>query len=112
MSCLFCAIIKKEIPSEIVYEDIDLVVFKDINPKAPVHILIVPKKHIPTINDLAENDIELMGKLIYQAKIIAKEQGISESGYRLVFNCGRDAGQIVAHIHLHLLGGASLGGII
>jgi len=111
MDCLFCSIIKKESPADMMHEDEKLVAFRDINPKAPVHILIVPKKHIPSINEISEDDSNLLGQLIYRAKHLAEEKGIAESGYKLVFNCGRDAGQIVDHIHLHLLGGAPLGGI-
>jgi histidine triad (HIT) family protein len=105
MECLFCKIIRKEIPSDIVYEDEDFISFKDINPKAPIHLLIVPKKHISSINDLKEEDKELIGNLFLLAKKIAKEQGVSEKGYKLLFNVGRGGGQLIDHIHLHLLGG-------
>ena len=103
--CIFCKISKKEIPSDIVYEDNEIIAFKDIRPQAPVHILIIPKKHIPYIANIEEEDIPLIGKLIFTAKKIARSLGIDESGYRLVFNNGSDAGQEVFHIHLHLLGG-------
>ncbi|MFP4369071.1 MAG: histidine triad nucleotide-binding protein [Candidatus Kapaibacterium sp.] len=102
---LFAGIINKEIPADIVYEDDDVVAFKDINPQAPVHILIVPRKAIPTINDLEEIDAILIGKMTLAAKKIAADKGIAEDGYRLVFNCNEGAGQTVFHIHLHLLGG-------
>lgn len=105
MDCLFCKIIKKEIPSEIVYEDDSFISFKDINPKAPVHLLIVPKEHIPSVNHLKEENKELIGDLFLLAKKIAQEQGIKETGYKLLFNVGRGGGQIVDHIHLHLMGG-------
>ena len=108
MECLFCKIIEKEIPSGIVYEDNEIIAFNDINPQAPVHVIIIPKKHIEKISDIMSEDIDIIGKLIFTAKNIAKEQGISESGYRLVFNCNKDAGQAVFHIHLHLLGGRKL----
>ena len=106
--CLFCKIIAKEIPTEIVYEDDDFLAFKDIKPMAPVHLLVIPKKHIPSINHLESEDKELIGKLFLTAKEIAKEQGLFDKGYRLIFNVGRDAGQAVDHLHLHLLGGKTL----
>lgn len=106
--CLFCKIVNKEISSEIVNETDDIVVFKDIKPKTPIHLLIVPKKHIASINDILISDTELMGKLIYRAKEMAIGQGLAERGYRLVFNCGYEGGQVVYHIHLHLLGGKKL----
>lgn len=106
---LFTKIIKREIPAKIEYEDDFVLAFHDIEPQAPLHVLIVPKKQIPTINDLSENDIELMGRIVYAAKIIAKNNGISDDGYRLVFNCNKGAGQSVFHIHCHLLGGRKFG---
>jgi histidine triad (HIT) family protein len=102
---LFTKIIKREIPADIVYEDDDVIAFNDINPQAPVHVLIVPKKQIPTINDAQEEDAELIGKIILAAKKIAKARGVDEDGYRLVLNCNEGAGQSVFHIHCHLLGG-------
>lgn len=108
MSTIFTKIIAKEIPAKIVYEDADVLAFEDISPQAPVHILIIPKKEIPTLNDLQEEDALLMGKLFLVAKKIAKEQGFAEQGYRTVFNCNEDGGQTVNHIHLHLLAGRSL----
>jgi len=110
--CLFCKICKKEIPSEIVYEDKFIVAFKDIDPKAKVHILFVPKKHIQTIDHLDLGDEKLIGALIFAAQKIARKKGISENGYRLVFNVKKYGGQIVDHIHLHLLGGQKLKGIV
>ena len=106
--CIFCKIAQKEIPTELLYEDEDVIAFNDIAPKSPVHILIVPKKHIDSVNNLEEENKELLGKLVLVAKDIAKEKGISETGYRLIFNTGRDAGQTVDHIHLHLMGGEKL----
>lgn len=106
--CIFCKIINHEIPADFVYEDKDIVAFYDIKPKAKTHILIVTRKHIDSINEIEEADTELIGRLFLVAKKIAKEEGISESGYRLVFNVGRGAGQAVFHLHLHLLGGANL----
>lgn len=102
---IFGKIIRKEIPAEIVYEDEEVLAFKDIAPQAPIHILIIPKKEIPTANDIEESDAPLIGKLFLVAKKLAKEFGIDESGYRLVINCNKDAGQAVYHLHLHLLGG-------
>ncbi|MBA3582300.1 MAG: histidine triad nucleotide-binding protein [Gammaproteobacteria bacterium] len=105
---IFDKIIRREIPADIVYEDVDVLAFKDVAPKAPIHILIIPKKRIPTINDIKVEDATLLGKLFLTAQKIAAEQGISESGYRVVMNCNADAGQTVFHIHLHLLGGRQL----
>jgi len=105
---IFSKIIRKEIPATIVYEDDELLAFNDISPKAPVHILIIPKKEIPTVNDIELQDAELIGKIILAAKKISKEKGIAESGYRLVFNCNQDAGQEVFHLHCHLIGGKKL----
>ncbi len=102
---IFSKIIKKEIPADIVYEDNEILAFKDIAPQAPVHILIIPKKEIPTANDIEEEDQSLVGKMFLVAKQLAKKFGIAESGYRLVINCNKDAGQAVFHLHLHLLGG-------
>ena len=110
MDCLFCKIIKKEIVSQLVYEDADLMAIKDINPQAPVHLLIIPKKHIATLNDLTEKDASLQGKLLSTATKLAREMGIHEKGYRTVINCNREGGQSVYHLHLHLLGGRQLGG--
>ena len=103
--CLFCRIIKREIPGSIVYEDDRLIAFNDINPQAPTHVLIVPKRHIATLNELAEGDDQIVGELVRRAAAIAAERGIAAGGYRTVFNTNRDAGQTVFHIHLHLLGG-------
>ena len=106
---IFTRIINREIPASIIYEDEDVAAFNDISPKAPVHILIVPKKPIPTINDAVETDAELLGKIILAASKIAKQLGIAERGYRLVFNCNEEGGQSVFHIHCHLIGGKKLG---
>lgn len=105
---IFTKIINREIPADIILEDEDLIAFADINPQAPVHILVVPKKQIPTTNDLEEQDDELMGKIIIAASKIAKKTGIADNGYRLVINCNSDGGQAVYHIHCHLLGGRKL----
>ncbi len=106
--CLFCKIISREIPTEIVYEDDKIIAFKDVQPHAPVHVLIVPKEHIPTIADVTESSVPLIGYLHLKVKEIADELGIGESGYRLVCNYGRDGDQIIPHIHFHLLGGRPL----
>jgi histidine triad (HIT) family protein len=105
MDCLFCKIADKKIPAQIVYEDDTVVAFEDINPQAPVHILIIPRKHIPRILDITDDDQKLVGYLFHIASTIAKERGIAEKGFRLVLNCNREAGQTVFHIHLHLVGG-------
>ncbi len=102
---LFTKIIKREIPADIVYEDDEIIAFSDINPQANVHFLIVPKKHISTINDVEPQDAELIGKMVLVGKELAKRNNIADRGYRLVFNCNEEAGQSVFHIHLHLLGG-------
>ena len=107
--CLFCKIIKGEIPSTKVYEDEFVYAFKDINPEAPVHILVVPKKHIESVNAIEEVDENVIGKIFLAIKKIAKEQGVAENGYRVVSNCGKDAGQTVMHLHFHILGGKELG---
>ena len=108
VDCLFCKIINKEINSDILFQDDDVLAFKDINPQAPIHFLIVPKKHISTINDLQQEDEKITGKMILTAQSLAKQEHIDEKGYRLVFNCNSDGGQEVYHIHLHLLGGRQM----
>jgi histidine triad (HIT) family protein len=103
--CLFCKIIARQIPGSIVYEDDRLIAFNDINPQAPTHVLIVPKRHIATLNDLHPGDDGIVGEMLRRAAAIAKERGLDAGGFRTVFNTNRDAGQTVFHIHLHLLGG-------
>ena len=107
--CLFCKMVKKKIPSAIVYEDDRLIAIKDIRPQAPVHLLIIPKKHIPTLLDLSEEDRELIGHTYLVANKLAKEKSTAQCGFRIVANCGPDSGQEVFHIHFHLLGGRKLG---
>ncbi len=107
--CIFCKIANGDIPSEFVYEDDEVVAFRDLNPQAPSHILIIPRRHIATTNDLAEADDTLLGRMVRAAKIIAEKEGIDERGYRTVLNCNAEAGQSVFHIHLHLLGGRPMG---
>jgi len=109
MDCLFCKILNKEIPAEIIYEDDQVIAFNDINPQAPTHALVIPRKHISTINDIADEDQALVGHMVQVAGKIAKEQGFDETGYRTVFNCNEHGGQTVYHIHLHILGGKPLG---
>ncbi len=108
MDCLFCKIIKGEIPATKVYEDDEILAFKDVGPQAPVHILVIPKKHISTILDAEPEDNELIGKMFQAANSIAKDKGINKKGFRLVINCNDDGGQAVYHIHLHLLGGRQM----
>jgi histidine triad (HIT) family protein len=103
--CLFCKIINQEIPTEFVYEDDAFVVFRDINPQAPVHLLIVPKIHIRSINDLTDQDKDVISEIFMVGKKMAKQEGVSKSGYKLVFNVEKGGGQVIFHIHLHLLGG-------
>ena len=107
--CLFCRIVKKEIPSKILYEDGEALAFEDVNPQAPVHILIVPCRHIPSLSAAKEEDSECIGRLLSIARRIARERGISEDGYRVVINSGPAGGQTVDHLHLHLLGGRHMG---
>ena len=107
--CLFCKIVKGEIPSTKVYEDEEILAFNDINPVAPVHILVIPKKHIVSLNEIEPEDQMLIGKIFTVIKKIAKEQGFAENGYRVIANCGEDGGQEVKHLHFHILGGKKLG---
>jgi histidine triad (HIT) family protein len=106
--CLFCRIIARDIPSSIVFEDDQMVAIKDLNPQAPLHLLIIPKRHIATLNDLTSGDDVLVGELVRRAAAIAAEHGYTDRGFRTVFNTNREAGQSVFHIHLHLLAGRSL----
>lgn len=105
---LFLKIIDRKIPADIVYETEELLAFRDITPQAPTHILIIPKEHIPTVNDLEASHAELVGKMFLAAAELAREEGFSNDGYRLVMNCGQQGGQAVYHIHLHLLGGRQM----
>lgn len=110
--CIFCKIVNKEIPADFVFEDEELIVIKDIQPKAKFHFLIISKKHIASVNELEAGDTDLVGKMIYQGKLAAAENGFAESGYKLIVNCGKDGGQVVPHLHFHLLGGQSLAGLV
>jgi len=106
--CLFCKIREGDIPADVVFENDDVLAFNDVNPQAPVHVLIIPKRHISTVNDIDAGDEVIMGKLYSVAKVIAAQRGIADDGYRLVVNCNEKAGQTVFHIHMHLLGGRSM----
>jgi histidine triad (HIT) family protein len=107
--CIFCKIASGDIPGDIVYQDDDVLAFRDLNPQAPTHILVIPRKHIATTNDIQPEDAELVGKMYLAAKQVAKDEGIAEPGYRTVLNCNAGAGQTVFHLHLHLLGGRPMG---
>lgn len=108
MDCIFCQIVEGKIPSEIIYRDEEVIAFRDINPAAPTHLLIITKKHIPSLAHLSQADLPLVGRMVDVANHLAKDEGIAEAGYRLVINCGKNAGQEVAHLHMHLLGGHRL----
>ncbi len=107
--CIFCKIINREIPSDIVYEDEEVLAFKDINPQMPIHILVIPKKHIEAIIDLKSEDETLVGKIFTAINNIAKDIGIDKTGFRVISNCGENAGQTVKHLHFHILAGEKLG---
>ncbi len=107
-NCLFCKIASKQIPADLVYEDDQVLAFKDISPQAPVHQLIIPKQHITTLNDVDLDHRGLLGHMVFTATQLAAEQNLSEPGFRLIMNCNQDGGQTVFHIHLHLLGGRQL----
>jgi histidine triad (HIT) family protein len=108
MACLFCQIVEKEIQAKVLYEDDSVLAFQDINPQAPVHFLVIPKEHIPTLNMLEKTHAALIGKMVTVATNLAADQGVRDSGYRIVMNCNQDGGQAVFHIHLHCLGGRRL----
>ena len=106
--CLFCRIVRKEIPASVVYEDDDVLVFNDINPQAPLHALVIPRRHIASLNELSGGDDALVGQMVRRAAAIAREKGYADRGFRTVFNTNAEAGQTVFHIHLHVLGGRKL----
>jgi histidine triad (HIT) family protein len=108
---IFSKIIRRELPADIVYEDDEVLAFRDISPQAPVHILVIPKIEIATVNDIQPEQAQLIGNMVLAAQKIARQEGIAEDGYRLVMNCNQHGGQLVYHIHLHLLGGHQLGGL-
>lgn len=107
--CIFCRIVAGEVPSDIVYQDEGFLAFRDISPQAPTHVLIIPKTHITSLAQLTEEQQELAGRLIIIARKLAEKEGIAKRGYRLVINCGPEGGQLVPHLHLHLIGGRKLG---
>jgi histidine triad (HIT) family protein len=110
-SCLFCRIVHKELPADVVFEDDEMLAFRDINPQAPVHVLVIPKRHVATVNDLADDDAALVGRLVLRARAIARETGVAADGYRLIVNCNADGGQTVFHLHVHLMAGRQLRGL-
>ena len=107
--CIFCKIAAGEVPAEVIHENDDLLVFRDLNPQAPTHVLVIPRRHIATLNDVQPEDAELIGRMHLAAKAVAEQEGIADAGYRTVFNCNAGAGQTVFHIHLHVLGGRPMG---
>ena len=107
-TCVFCRIVRGEIPAEVVYEEADVVAFRDLSPQAPQHFLLIPKRHIPSVDDLDDDDQAVIARLILAARDVARSHGLAERGYRVVTNIGDDGGQSVAHLHFHLLGGRSL----
>lgn len=109
--CIFCRIADGDVPTPLLYDDEYVCAFRDLNPKAPVHVLIIPKKHIPSLAEIEDGDLELMGRVVKVARDLAKELGVAESGYRLLSNCRADAGQEVPHLHFHLLAGRRLSDI-
>jgi histidine triad (HIT) family protein len=108
MDCVFCNIASGKIPSNLVYQDNELVAFPDLHPKAPIHILIIPRKHIQSLNALPDDDVQLIPHMIKTAKLIAREKGIFDNGYKLVINTGKEGGQVIQHLHMHMLGGRHL----
>jgi len=112
MDCIFCQIVAGKVPTEILYQDEEVVAFRDINPQSPTHLIIIPQRHIPSLAHLSEAELPLIGRMVNVANQLARREGISESGYRLVINCGEWGGQLVPHLHMHLLGGRKLSGKI
>lgn len=110
-NCIFCKVIRRELPADIVFEDDNVLAFNDIGPQAPHHVLIIPKQHIATLNDVSEDDAAIVGQLTRRAASIAAERGIAASGYRVIMNCNGEGGQTVFHLHMHLLGGRQLKGL-
>ncbi len=108
MDCIFCKISRGEIPAKILFQDNQVIAFADVNPQAPIHHIIIPKRHIATLNELDESDSLLLGHMIYTAKSLAQQENIAENGYRILMNCNAAGGQTVFHIHLHLLGGRTM----
>jgi len=107
-NCIFCKIANGEIPTEFLFEDDDVVAFRDLNPQSPVHILVIPRRHLPTLADASDEDAQLLGKLLLTGKKLAEREGVSDSGFRSVINCNPEAGQEVFHLHLHIMGGRQM----
>jgi histidine triad (HIT) family protein len=112
MDCIFCQIAAGKIPGDTVYQDQEIIAFRDINPQAPRHLLIIPRKHIPSLTQLSPADLHLIGKMVAIANQLAEKEGVAEKGYRLAINCGEEGGQVVPHLHLHLIGGRQLSGTL
>ena len=108
MDCIFCRIVAGKVPSQVLYQDEEIFVFRDINPMAPTHVLVIPKKHIDSLADVADEEAPLIGRMVKIANRIAREEDVAESGYRLIISSGKEGGQIVPHLHMHLLGGRNL----
>ena len=108
MECVFCRIVAGELPSDILYQDDEVMAFRDINPLAPIHVLIIPKRHINSLADLSEGETQIIGHMAEVANRLARQEGVAEKGYRLVVSSGEDGGQVVSHLHMHLLGGRRL----
>jgi histidine triad (HIT) family protein len=108
MDCIFCQIASGQIPADIIYQDRAIIAFRDIKPQAPVHLLLIPKRHIPSLNQLKEADLPVIGRMVAVAQKLAKDEGVADKGYRLAINCGQEGGQLVPHLHMHLLGGRKL----
>ena len=108
MDCVFCKIVAGEVPTDLLYQDEEVLAFRDINPQAPTHLLIISKKHIPSLAHLSDADMPLIGRMVKAANQLAREGGVAEGGYRLVINCGKEGGQVVPHLHIHLLSGRKL----
>jgi histidine triad (HIT) family protein len=106
--CIFCRIVAGEVPGDVVYQDENLVAFRDVSPQAPIHVLVIPKTHIASLAELTEGQEELVGRLVILARNLAEKEGIAKRGYRLIINCGSEGGQAVPHLHLHLIGGRRL----
>jgi len=112
MACIFCQIASGRIPSDIVYQDEEVIAFRDIKPQAPLHLIIIPRKHIPSLTHLSEADSALIGRMVAVANQLAKKEDVAQNGYRLVINCGEQGGQLVPHLHMHLIGGRGLSGTL
>jgi histidine triad (HIT) family protein len=108
MDCIFCQIVAGKIPSDIIYQDEEVIAFRDIKPQAPVHLIIIPRKHIPSLTGLRQDELPVISRMVEVANQLAKREGVAQSGYRLVINCGKEGGQLVSHLHMHLLGGRKL----